>query len=200
MSPDELAELLKALRAANEKRLRGEFNRSLPFAEGVFDRWERAAELGFGEGSSIYDSALVLGMVRVGAQSWIGPNTLLDGTGDLLAIGSHCSISAGVQLYTHDTVLWALSGGALEKRRAPVHVLDRSYIGSHSVILPGISVGPRSVVAANSLVNRDVPEGAIVGGSPAKLIGRIEGEGADVRLIYGQPALGDSESDRDADP
>lgn len=196
MSPDQLAELLKALRAANEKRLREDFDRSLPFAEGVFDRWERAAQLGFGEGSSIYDSALVFGPVQVGAQSWIGPNTLLDGSGGALEIGSHCSISTGVQIYTHDTVLWALSGGVLEKRKAAVRILDRCYVGSLSVVLPGISIGPKSVVAANSLVNRDVPEGIIVGGSPARPIGRVEGEGAEVRLIYGDSATGGSDADR----
>ncbi len=197
MSPEELAELLKALRSANESRLRREFDRSLPFAEGVFDRWERAAELGFGEGASIYDSAIVLGAVSVGASTWIGPQVLLDGSGGQLEIGSYCSISAGVQIYTHDTVLWALSAGELPKRGAPVGILDRCYIGSQSLVLPGVSIGPQSVVAANSVVNCDVPAGTIVGGSPAKPIGRVEGEGADVRLVYERASPSDADNGRD---
>ena len=53
--------------------------------------------------------------VTVGAGTWIGPNTLLDGTGGL-SIGASCSISAGVQIYTHDSVMWALSGGTASVR------------------------------------------------------------------------------------
>ena len=86
------------------------FSRTLPFGDYVVDRWEKARLLGFGEGTSIYDSALVLGDVSVGENTWIGPGTILDGTGGL-SIGSFCSISAGVQIYTHDTVAWATSGG-----------------------------------------------------------------------------------------
>ncbi|HUZ75743.1 MAG TPA: hypothetical protein VMU87_22380, partial [Stellaceae bacterium] len=50
--------------------------------------------------------------------------------------------------------------------------------------LPGVTVGTRCVIAANSVVNADVPDGAIVGGTPAQIIGRVEGEGAQVRLEY----------------
>jgi acetyltransferase-like isoleucine patch superfamily enzyme len=52
------------------------------------------------------------------------------------------------------------------------------------VIIAGITIGSRCVIAANSLVNRDVPDGTIVGGTPARRLGRVEGEGADVRLVY----------------
>ena len=79
------------------------FNRSLPFNELLFDRWEKAAALGFGEGTSVFDSCIVLGNVSVGKNTWIGPNTILDGSGKL-SIGDNCSISANVQLYSHDTV------------------------------------------------------------------------------------------------
>ena len=79
------------------------FDRGLPFADCFVDRWEKAEALGFGKGTSIYDSSLVLGDVKVGENSWIGPNTVLDGSGGL-EIGSNCSISAGVQIYSHDSV------------------------------------------------------------------------------------------------
>lgn len=79
---------------------KNKFDRGLPFADCFVDRWEKAEALGFGKGTSIYDSSLVLGDVKVGENSWIGPNTVLDGSGGL-EIGSNCSISAGVQIYSH---------------------------------------------------------------------------------------------------
>ena len=50
--------------------------------------------------------------------------------------------------------------------------MDNVFIGSGAVILGGVRVGPNAIVAAGSMVNKDVPEGAIVGGCPAKVIGR----------------------------
>ncbi len=97
-----------------EKMLQ-DWKRGVPFGDMIGDRWERARMLGFGEKSSIYDSALVLGDIQVGENTWIGPFTVLDGSGGL-CIGSCCSISAGVQIYT---VEWALSGGVKEPSRAP---------------------------------------------------------------------------------
>src|SRR3982750_1585315 len=115
------AEFEEALRAFYDTRQREGAeggHRSLPLGDLVADRWARARALGFGEGTSVYDSALVLGDVRVGERTWIGPQTVLDGSGGL-TIGSTCSISAGVHIYTHDTVRWALSGGVAPYERAP---------------------------------------------------------------------------------
>jgi acetyltransferase-like isoleucine patch superfamily enzyme len=89
-----------------------------------------------------------------------------------------------VHIYTHDTVLWALSGGNAPTARASVKIGDCVYIGSQSVIAAGVTIGSRCVVGANSFVNRDVPDGVIVGGSPARRLGRVVGAGADVRLEF----------------
>jgi len=82
------------------KRMREKWNRDLPLGELLFNRWERAESLGFGEGTSIYHNSYVYGNVKVGKHTWIGPLTLLDGGGGL-EIGDFCSISTGVQIYTH---------------------------------------------------------------------------------------------------
>jgi acetyltransferase-like isoleucine patch superfamily enzyme len=184
MTPDMLRALLQDLRLAREAELRTKFGRSLPFADGLFDRWERARRLGFGPEASIYDSACVLGDVRVGAKTWIGPYVMLDGSGGGISIGSTCSVSAGVHIYTHDTVLWALSGGVLPRRVGAVSIGERVYIGSQSVIGRGVSIGDMAVIAANSFVREDVPSRAIVGGVPAVVIGHVEGEGDAVRLVF----------------
>ena len=141
MEPDELSDALRALRRQTDEDVRRRFDRSLPFSDMLFDRWERADRLGFGEGASVYDSALIFGDVRVGEQTWVGPYTVLDGSGGGLTIGSYCSISAGVQIYTHDTVLWALSGGQAKPRRAPVAIGDQCYLGSMAIVEAGVEVG-----------------------------------------------------------
>lgn len=176
---DAIRELHEALRAEVSKR----WNRSLPFSDELFDRWERAAFLGFGEGASIYDSSLVLGDVRVGDHTWIGPFTVMDGSGGL-SIGSYCSISAGVHIYTHDTVSWAVSGGEAPVERSAVSIASRTYIGPNAIITRGVSIGSQCVVGAAAMVNADVPDRSIVFGIPARVVGRVELEGSRVRLVY----------------
>src|SRR5204863_7859634 len=105
-----------------------QFNRSLPFADEVFDRWERAKKLGWGEGSSVYDSSCIFGDVSVGKRCWIGPFTIIDGSGGL-TIGDSCTISAGVHIYSHDNLKQTLSGGKFSIEHAPVSIGNCSYIG-----------------------------------------------------------------------
>lgn len=159
---------LRAFLAERRTDVAARWNRSLPFGDYVSDRWEKAASLGFGEGTSIYDSAHVFGAVTVGANTWIGPFTILDGSGGL-AIGSNCSISAGVQLYSHDTVEWARSGGSAPYEYAPTRIGDNCYIGPNTVVAKGVEIGNGAVIGANSLVLDDIPARATAVGSPARI-------------------------------
>jgi acetyltransferase-like isoleucine patch superfamily enzyme len=182
-----LPRLLERVRALDrwlraEKRAR--WKRDLPLGELLSDRWQRAKDLGFGEGASIYHDAYVFGDVTVGDHTWIGPNTLLDGSGGGLTIGRFCSISAGVQIYTHDSVKWALSGGQAKYEHAPVSIGDNCYIGPYAVIARGVTIGSRAVVGACAFVNRDVPERTVVAGVPARVIGQVAGDGSDVRIVH----------------
>ena len=153
-----------------QERVAGRWKRTLPFGDYFVDRWDKAKRLGFGEGTSIYDSSLVLGDVKVGKGTWIGPFTVLDGSGGL-TIGDHCSISAGVHLYTHDTVRHALSGGTMEIERKPTAIGSRCYIGPNTVVAKGVSIGDGSVIGANSLVLEDIPAGSRAYGTPCKVVG-----------------------------
>ncbi|MHB8642306.1 MAG: acyltransferase [Gaiellaceae bacterium] len=179
MSFDELRELNRRL----DDELRGRWQRSLPLDELVSDRWERARTLGFGEGASIYAASYVYGDVRVGAGTWIGPFTVLDGSGGL-EIGASCSISAGVHIYTHDTVQWALSGGVAEYERAPVEIGARCHLGAQVIVGMGVTIGDGCVIGAASFVNRDVPAGSIAVGTPCRVVGRVELDGERANLVF----------------
>ena len=177
---EELGRLHARLRADMAER----FARDLPLQDLLGDRWERARTLGFGEGASIYASAYVYGKVEVGAGTWIGPNVLLDGSGGL-RIGAGCDLSAGVQVYTHDTVARVLSEGRSEISRRPTVIEDHCHIGAAAVVAKGVTVGHHSVVGACAFVNRDVDPYSVVAGVPARPIGRVvvDADG-DVRLAY----------------
>lgn len=89
----------------------------------------------------------------------------------LISIGEGVHITNGVKFITHD-------GGVLIFRRhhpsldytAPIVVEDNVYLGTNAILLPGVTVGRGSVVAAGAVVSRDVPPGTVVGGVPARFI------------------------------
>jgi acetyltransferase-like isoleucine patch superfamily enzyme len=169
------AALIKSLLRLYEnlrRRTAERWKRDLPFDELMFDRWDRARKLGFGEGASIYHNSYIYGDVVVGKNTWIGPYTLLDGSGGL-DIGDYCSISAGVQIYTHDSVRWAVSGGNAPYEKSPVRIGNCCYIGSHTVIGKGITIGDHCVIGACSFVNRDIPAFSIAFGRPCKPVGQV---------------------------
>ncbi|MGB9695789.1 MAG: acyltransferase [Ignavibacteria bacterium] len=162
---DEIIHLFKTLRDSKKHN----YNRVLPFGDYFSDRWEKAKYLGFGEGTSVYDNVVIIGEVKVGKNTWIGPNVILDGSGGL-EIGDNCSISAGVQIYSHDSVKWAISGGVEEYEYKKTTIGNNCYIGPNTVIAKGVKVGSGVIIGANSFVNRDVPDNAKVAGNPIKNI------------------------------
>ncbi len=186
MKTNHAKHFLEQLKAA-DLILRHEMNkrwkRDLPFEELLFDRWERARHLRFGKQASIYQNSYVYGDVSVGAHTWIGPYTLLDGSGKL-SIGDYCSISAGVQIYTHNSVKWAVSGGKTKYEYASVRVGDHCYVGSQTVISEGVKIGHHSVIGACSFVNRNIPPFTVAFGSPCRPVGRVlVGKNGSVRLL-----------------
>lgn len=159
---ERIVELYKHLRASKKAK----FARSVSFGDYFTDRLERAAFEGFGEGTSVYDNVLILGNVKVGRHTWVGPNVILDGRGNL-TIGDYVSISAGVQIYTHNTVNWSISLGQDPMDVKPTSIGNGVYIGPGTIIQMGVKIGDRAVIGALSLVNRDVPASARAWGCPA---------------------------------
>lgn len=179
---EQLIELYRDIRSG----FREKWKRSLPFYEEVLGdkaRWERAEFLNFGKDASIYESSYVYGDVKVGKNTWVGPFTILDGSGGL-EIGEYCSISSGVQIYTHETVDWALTGGKAKYEQAPVRIGNCCFIGSMSIIRKGVTIGDHCLIGAHSFVNKNIPSYSIAAGSPAEVIGTVKIEGDKVKAQY----------------
>jgi acetyltransferase-like isoleucine patch superfamily enzyme len=170
---EKLFRLLKQLKQGLDDQMLKDFHRSLPYADVLFDRWERAKNLGCGDGTSIYDSCCIFGTIKVGKNTWIGPYTILDGSGGL-EIGDSCSISAGVQIYSHDSVEWAVSGGSKPYEYASTKIGNNCYIGPNTIVSKGVEIGEGSIIGANSFVNSSYPAGSKIGGSPARLLKAVE--------------------------
>ncbi len=155
-----------------EREMLTDWKRVIPRSELFNNRWDKAKFLNFEEGASIYDSSFVFGEVEVGEKTWIGPFTILDGTGGL-EIGRYCNVSAGVQIYTHSSLAWVLTEGNASYSYAPTSIGNGVYIGSQCIIDKGVTIGNHSIVAANSYVNKSFAENSVIAGTPAKLIGKI---------------------------
>lgn len=166
------------------KEMAKDLDRVLPFEELLFDRWEKANFLKAKKGSSIYHNNYTYGKVNIGKKTWIGPYTLLDGSGGTLEIGDYCSISSGVQIYTHQTVKWALTGGKASYEKNKTTIGDFCYLGPYSIVTMGVKIGKCSVIGAHSLVNRDIPAHSIAFGIPAKVVGEVKVKGKDVKFHY----------------
>jgi acetyltransferase-like isoleucine patch superfamily enzyme len=148
------------------RKVKAKFNRILPSGDYISDRWGKAKFAGFGEGTSVYDSCLILGDVKVGKNCWIGPYTILDGSGGGLIIGDNCNISAGVHIYTHDTTETVLYGKPI--KQAQVQIGDNVYIGPNSILSMGITIGHHVIIGTQSFVNKNVPAWHKAFGTPAK--------------------------------
>ncbi len=98
--------------------------------------------------------------LRLGCKTDIGAFTYINAKfgvtiEDEVQIGSHCSI------YSVSTI---------DDKVGEVVLKKKCRVGTHSTVMPGVTVGENAVVGAHSFVNRDVPDGATVVGVPAKRI------------------------------
>ncbi|NLS11727.1 sugar O-acetyltransferase [Vibrio sp. SM6] len=107
--------------------------------------------------------------IFIGERTFINMNvTMLDGA--KISVGNNVLIGPNVQFYTAGHSLNYLQRRQWETFCKPITVEDDVWIGGSVVITQGVTIGARSVIAANSVVNSDVPPDTLYGGSPAKLI------------------------------
>jgi len=149
------------------KSMKDDFNRHVSIQDLFSDRRETAKFYGFGEGTSCYNNVLILGDVKVGKNTWIGPNVILDGSGGL-EIGDYVSISAGVQIYTHHTVNYATSLGIKPIDKNSTKIGNGVYLGPNSIIQMGVKIGDKAIVGAMSFVNKNIENKGIWYGNSLK--------------------------------
>lgn len=119
--------------------------------------------------------------VKVGKETYGGLNVLIHGVGYKLIIGNYCSIAPGVSFIPcsdHDVShisTFPFKNKIINNEQEAISkgnivVDDDVWIGYGSTILSGVHIGQGAVVAAGSVVSKDVPPYAIVGGVPARVI------------------------------
>ena len=92
-------------------------------------------------------------------------------------IGAYCYLNAkhgikigeGVQIGSHCSIY---SISTIDDKRGKVILRKNARIGSHSVVMPGVTIGKNAVVGAMSFVNKDIPAGALAYGCPVRIIKR----------------------------
>lgn len=116
-----------------------------------------ARKIGVNMGQNIY----IYGNARImfGSEPWC------------VTLGNNVHITGEVIFLTHDggTLLYRHLIPDLEITK-PIKVGDYVYIGYRSIIMPGVTIGNNCIIAAGSVVTKDVPDNSVVGGVPAKII------------------------------
>jgi len=104
--------------------------------------------------------------LKIGYKTDIGAFTYINAKNgvvieDFVQIGSHCS------LYSISTI---------DNKEGQITLKKNCKIGSHSLIMPGVTIGENAVIGAFSFVNRDVPDNVVAAGVPIRVIKKLEGE------------------------
>ena len=111
-----------------------------------------------------------------------------------IRLGNNVVVASRVSLLCHDVIHNMLnnrpdSRGDYHTYWGIIDIKDNVFIGSNTTILANVTIGSNVVIAAGSLVNKDVPDGKIVGGVPAKVIGDVA-DLAEVRKRYSNSPVG----------
>ena len=101
--------------------------------------------------------------LKLGYKTDIGAFTYINATygvliEDFVQIGSHCS------LYSISTI---------DNKQGSIHLKENCKIGTHSTVMPGVTIGVNSIIGAYSLVLSDIPDNVVAFGIPAKIIRKL---------------------------
>ena len=95
-----------------------------------------------------------------------------------IKIGNNVSVASNVGFITHDIIQKVFNnlpgGGTIQSHLGCIEICDNVFVGSRSIIMPNVRIGPNAIVGAGSVVTKDVPEGSVVAGVPAKVIGNFD--------------------------
>jgi len=113
---------------------------------------------------------------KIGKNVFIGPGCFLEESRpDLITIEDNVSLAPHVKVITHDS-----SYHGIEPRipiiRGRVIIKRGAFVGTGSIILPGVTIGERSIIGAGSVVTKDIPPNSIAVGIPARVIKKVDEE------------------------
>lgn len=121
--------------------------------------------------------------INIGDNVFIGHYSILDGTGGL-EIGEGCQLAGWNGIYSHSShIAIRIYGKHYQEvpeedkvafKQATVRIGKYSFVGAGAIILSGITIGHGALIAAGSIVNKDVGDFEFVAGNPAKLIGNTK--------------------------
>lgn len=128
-----------------------------------------AKRIRIGDGCIISANAYISGTSDfiMGSKSYIGKETRINLSREVI-IGEDVGVGENTTIWTHG--YWHPADEGYPIVYAPVTIKDKAWISTNITILPGITVGVRATIGAGSLVTKDVPDGVVVVGNPAKVI------------------------------
>lgn len=112
---------------------------------------------------------------HIGKHCYYHPN-ILPAEPFLVCLHDNVVISAGVRLITHSAVNavfnYEENNHNYVCKHGKIEIHNNVYIGANAIINYGVTIGKNSIIAAGAVVTKNVPEGSVVGGVPAKIIGK----------------------------
>lgn len=123
---------------------------------------------------TIHNASESLANLSIGARVHLGRDIFLDLT-NRIEIADAVTVSMRSVILTHMDVGRSPLALSFPRKEAPVRLGHGCYLGTGAIVLGGVTVGARAVVAAGAVVVTDVPEDAVVGGVPARPLKRLVG-------------------------
>jgi len=140
-----------------------------------------------GEGTRIWQYCVILSGAQIGQDCNICAHTLIEGK---VVIGDRVTVKSGVYIWDNTFIENDVFIGPCvaftndkfprskchEKEYESIRVKEGASIGANTTILPGVTIGKKSMIGAGAVITKDVPDYAIVYGNPAKIMGIVEDE------------------------
>lgn len=171
-------EIVKKLRRKISRELYFRFLIHCPVSYSKFGRiWKKARMetarqflVHVGDDVNIEKGAMITSLMEIGDRSGVGINAQMHGQiiiGKDVMMGPECIIYTTNHKFDRTDVPMRLQGFSEQR---PVSIEDDVWIGGRVTILPGVHIGRGAIIGAGAVVTKDVPEFAIVGGNPAKIL------------------------------
>ena len=128
---------------------------------------------GFRSRRNVEINARDQGSIKIGNNVFFNSSCIITSR-NKIEIGDNTILGPGVIVYDNDHVIRDGLVVDNEFTTAPVSIGKNVWIGACSVILPGVTIGDGSVIAAGSVVTKDIPADCVAGGNPCKIIRRFE--------------------------